>query len=73
MGLLKRRSQNQNHRDERAVVCKRHDYNWIQALESVFHNTVERSVDIYVDKPAKHAIVALLDHIAQGLSNYLNK
>ena len=64
MGLLKRRSQNQNHRDERAVVYGRHDCNWIEALESVFHNTVEMSVDIYVDKLAKHAIVALLDHIA---------
>jgi hypothetical protein len=64
MGLLKRRSQNQNHRDERIVVYKRYDYNWIQALESVFHNAVERPVDNHVDKLVKRAIVALLDHIA---------
>jgi len=64
MGLLKRRSQNQNHRDERAVVYGRHDCNWIQALEFLFHNTVERSVYNYVDKLVKRAIVAPLAQIA---------
>lgn len=64
MGLLKRRSQNHHHRDERAVAYRRRDYKWVQALECSFHNAVERSVDNDVDKLVKRAIVVLLDHIA---------
>jgi len=37
---------------------------WIQALEFVFHNVVERPVDNHVDKSGKSAMVRLLDQIA---------
>jgi len=37
---------------------------WIQALEIVFHNTVEESVGNHVDICGKSAMVRLLDQIA---------
>jgi hypothetical protein len=37
---------------------------WIQALEFVFHNVVERPVDNHVDKLNKPAMLRLLDLIA---------
>lgn len=37
---------------------------WIQALEFVFHNVVEKPVDNHVDKFDKSAMVRLLDQIA---------
>jgi hypothetical protein len=37
---------------------------WIQVLEFVFHNVVERPVDNHVDKLDKSAMARLLDLIA---------
>jgi hypothetical protein len=37
---------------------------WIQALEFVFHNVVEKPVDNFVHKAGKSALTRVLDRIA---------
>lgn len=37
---------------------------WIQPPEFIFHKTVERYVDNYVDKSGKSAMIWLFDRIA---------
>lgn len=46
------------------------NYSIKQTLESAFHNLVENIVDNHVDIPCKCVIIAPLNRIAQGLSNY---